>query len=200
MLAAEYPFHDLDGDSDLDMVAVNDIGPGGARAAQQRRWDLAEQVQYTASGRPTSVTLGDLNADSVIDIVVGTFSGNSVSVLIGNGDGTFAMNTRTMRRRPVAGAGDVDGDNDLDIIVGNQGPNNVSVLLNFGDGTFLASLFCCGDRHAGSMSVTSTMTAIWISWSPTAAGAPALLNLGDGTFGRADQLRHRRRIGRDGAG
>ena len=66
--------------------------------------------------------------------------GNDVSVLLGNGDGTFQPQTgrRTRSGRyPVAiVAGDFNGDGRLDLAVANQYDNTVSVLLGNGDGTF----------------------------------------------------------------
>src|SRR5713226_9643456 len=46
-------------------------------------------VSYTAGVQPLSVAVGDLNGDGKLDLAVANFLSNSVSVLLGNGDGTF---------------------------------------------------------------------------------------------------------------
>ena len=72
-----------------------------------------------------------MNSDGKPDVVVANDGSNDVSILLGNGNGTF--------QAPVnyaAGAGpdsvaiaDVDGDGKPDVVTANRGSNNVSVLL-----------------------------------------------------------------------
>ena len=63
---------------------------------------------------------------------------NDVSVLLGNGDGTFQSQVRyAVGTGPSAlVAGDFNGDGRTDLAVANYGSNDVSVLLGNGDGTF----------------------------------------------------------------
>ncbi len=91
---------------------------------------------------PLDVTVGDLNQDGKLDIVTvnsGELSGSpSVSVLFGNGDGTF---NERITKSVGSGAssvqvGDLDGDGRLDIVTGNEGTNTVSILINSGNKTF----------------------------------------------------------------
>src|SRR5205807_5346036 len=66
---------------------------------------------------------------------------NSVSMLLGKGDGTFqtAMNFAVGTNPSSVAVSDFNGDGKLDLAVANQGSNNVSVLLGKGDGTFQAA-------------------------------------------------------------
>ena len=59
-------------------------------------------------------------------------SDSSVSVLLGNGDGTFqdAVNYRAGREPKSVAIGDLDGDGDPDLAVANFAEDNVSVLYN----------------------------------------------------------------------
>ena len=64
-----------------------------------------------------------------------------MSVLLGNGDGTFQPQvTYAVGQDPDAiVAGDFTGDGRTDLAVANYGDNTVSVLLGNGDGTFTAA-------------------------------------------------------------
>src|SRR5205823_2597956 len=50
---------------------------------------FASPVTYTANTRPRSSTTGYLNGDSNLDLIVTDYSANSVSVFLGNANGTF---------------------------------------------------------------------------------------------------------------
>jgi hypothetical protein len=83
-----------------------------------------------------STAVGDFNCDGNQDLAVGL--NGSVSILLGNGDGTFqAVATYTVGSDPASLAiGDFNGDGHQDLAVTNYGSNNVSILLGNGDGTF----------------------------------------------------------------
>jgi hypothetical protein len=78
------------------------------------------------------VSLGDLDGDGDLDMVFANYFSYDASVLLNNGDGTFASQTRYS-----AGAGpysvslgDLDADGKLDMAVANYWSSDVSVLLN----------------------------------------------------------------------
>ena len=79
------------------------------------------------------MAIGDLNGDGRPDLAVANFSSDSVSVLLGYGDGTFgAVTDYGTGRYPLAVAiGDLNVDGRPDLAVTNQG-STVSVLLNRG--------------------------------------------------------------------
>ncbi len=85
---------------------------------------------------PDTVVTGDFNGDADFDVAVTNRNTNDVSVLLGNGDGTFEAATDF----PVGGqpmglaTGYLDDDLFLDLV--SSGINSVSVLLANGDGTF----------------------------------------------------------------
>src|SRR5205085_10762080 len=88
---------------------------------------------------PAAVAVGDFNGDGKLDIVTADKTDNTVSLLLGNGDGTFqAAHAITLHNAtfPTALAvGDFNGDGKLDIATLNEGANDVSLLLGNGGRT-----------------------------------------------------------------
>jgi len=88
--------------------------------------------------QPDLVAEGDFNNDGIVDLAVANSGENSVSVLLGRGNGTFQPPVKfSAGRSPYAIAvGDFNGDGNLDLVVTNHTDNTVSLLLGNGDGTF----------------------------------------------------------------
>src|SRR5262249_34396547 len=91
--------------------------------------------------RPSSVKVVDVTGDGKLDLVVANGNSNTVSVLVGNGDGTFQAKVDY----PTGGApfslalADVTADGKPDLVVANL-DSTVSVLVGNGDGTFKAKV------------------------------------------------------------
>ncbi len=86
--------------------------------------------------RPYAVAVATLTGDGIPDIIVTNAGGDSVSVLLGRGNGTFLNPRRTFAvgRQPFALAvADVTGDGIPDIVTANYADNTVSVLLGNGE-------------------------------------------------------------------
>ncbi len=89
---------------------------------------------YAVNGGAGTVLRGDFNGDGRLDLAT---VGAGVSVLLGNGDGTFspALNSAAGLFAYNAVAGDFNNDGKLDLAVLAVNPG-VYVLLGNGDGTF----------------------------------------------------------------
>lgn len=138
---------DLNADGKADIVTANYfpdnvsvlLGNGDGTFA------AAVNVPVVAGGAPQAVAIGDVNGDGKPDIVTGNFAGGSVngsvSVLLGNGDGTFPTLVTYDAGGPVYAVvlADLNGDGKLDIATANGSAGNVSVLLGNGNGTFQAA-------------------------------------------------------------
>jgi hypothetical protein len=87
---------------------------------------------------PISIAVGKFNNNGRTDLAVVNSGANNVSVLLGNGDGTFQPQvTYPVGTDPGSiVASDFNGDGRTDLAVANRSDNTVSVLLGNGDGTF----------------------------------------------------------------
>src|SRR3989442_2223522 len=95
---------------------------------------------FAAGRSPDSVAVGDFNGDGKLDLATANFDSNDVSVLLGNGDGSFqaALTFAAGRGPSFVAVGDFNGDGKLDLVVANFDSGDVSVLLGNGDGSFQA--------------------------------------------------------------
>ena len=84
------------------------------------------------SGQFPAIDVGDFNQDGNLDLVATNQGGSTVSVLLGNGDGSFQPATQyDVGSAPGAvTAADFNGDGYPDLAVANFGSNSVSILLN----------------------------------------------------------------------
>ncbi len=93
----------------------------------------------TSAPAPSAVVTGDFDGDANLDIAVADSANSSVSILLGNGDGTFAAPlTFPAGENPVALlAKDLNGDGILDLAIVNQGTGatngTVSIWLGHAD-------------------------------------------------------------------
>ena len=150
---------DVNGDGKPDLVVANNCSDNncnnGSVSILLGNGDGTFQsaVSYGSGGQDaTSVAIADVNGDAKLDVVVtnncttNNCTNGTVSVFLGNGDGTFqtavVYNSGGQNATFVA-VGDLNGDGKLDLAVTNQCLNNsncsngaVSVLSGNGDGTF----------------------------------------------------------------
>jgi FG-GAP-like repeat len=95
--------------------------------------------------KPNAVTVADFNGDGRLDLAVVNSGSNSVSILLGAGDGFILKSSPSTGASPFSiTASDCNGDGKVDLAVTNQCGNatscsplafgSVSVLLGAGDG------------------------------------------------------------------
>lgn len=94
----------------------------------------------TVGHSPNYVAVGDFNGDGKPDLAVSDSSDSTLTIFLGNGDGTFTAATGS----PISASsdpidiavGDFNGDGKSDLAVALNGGNSVMVLLSNGNGTF----------------------------------------------------------------
>jgi len=179
---------DLNQDGDLDLAVANSLsdsltiflgnGDGTFRAGPQSPAVLAfEDLIY----------VGDFNNDGKPDLVA--LSRNNpckcISVLLGNGDGTFqaAINTQPSFAMETIGIGDFNRDGKLDVVT--AGNYTVNVFLGNGDGTFQYGASYPSPESPESIAVADFNGdhALDLAIANSEGGSfSVLLGKGDGTF------------------
>jgi hypothetical protein len=145
---------DFNGDGKLDLAVANGTDNTVSVFLGKPDGTFSPRIDYPTGPQPSSVTVGDFNGDGNLDIAVAsqncvviahistiTCGQASVSILLGNGDGTFQphQDFPTATRPLSVGTADLNGDGKLDLVLAgdlNGSNNSVSVLLGNGDGTF----------------------------------------------------------------
>jgi len=126
---------DLNGDGILDFAVTNLNARTVSILLGNGDGTFQSKVDYTTTGGPqigpAAITTGDFNDDGVRDLAITDQLDNTVSILLGNGNGTFQAPLEFSTGTLAFGvaAGDFNGDGRLDIAVGNYASGTASVLL-----------------------------------------------------------------------
>ena len=149
---------------------------------------FAPRVSSPAHTSPYSLAAGDFNNDGKLDIAVGNTATSDVSILLGNGDGTFQapINTKLPGDVGALAAGDLNKDGKLDLAVMTWQNNlgAISILPGQGDGTFgTSATFASGGGGpiaAADVNNDGNLDLV-IPTGPTSK-LTVFLGNGDGTF------------------
>jgi hypothetical protein len=123
----------------LDTSNGNDSLGAGALEQGQATLSWLNPQSLSTGYMPKSVAVGDFNGDGIPDLAVANNGGNTVTILLGNGDGTFTSTTVSPATgsNPISiASGDFNGDGKADLAIANQVSGTVTILLGNGDGTF----------------------------------------------------------------
>ncbi len=134
---------DLDNDGFCDITIVNedtaDLRVFLNSADGTGLFDPFLAPTFPVNDRASPSEPSDFNHDGDADICVVNINTSSVSILLGNGDGTFAPQQEVVVGAAPRGIAvlDADGDGDIDIVNTNSsGIGSMSILFNDGTGVF----------------------------------------------------------------
>ena len=154
----------LEGDPTTGVVRITDAHPAGTHTITVTGFDsmgvrtstsfaltvttretcnpvgFAAAINFGAGTNPTAVAVGDFNRDGIQDVAVANQSSNNVSILLGNGSGSFngATNFGAGGSPVSVAVGDFNRDGIQDLVAGNPFSGNISILLGDGSGGFSA--------------------------------------------------------------
>ena len=134
---------DFNGDGKPDLALIVSAGSLGVMLGDGNG-NFAPPGPFSAVGsEPDSIAVGDFNKDGKLDVVVANFGDlapASISLLLGNGDGTFQPQSNLPLPSNAGpwdvGVADLNGDGNLDIVSSNNNESYLSMYLGKGDGTF----------------------------------------------------------------
>jgi hypothetical protein len=115
--------------------------PNTFRAHTSAQISFSPHTTFPTGVNPRTVVSGDFNNDCRLDLITANFGSASISILLGNINGTFGPRTDIAAGNAAhsLATGDFNKDEKLDIAVtnaGNTDSDTVSILLGNGDGTF----------------------------------------------------------------
>ena len=135
----------LNNDTDPDIVVANRdnmsvsllFGNGDAD------FDIISQTTIALPSSPHAVTVADVNGDSNNDILTANWGSNDISVLLGDGNGSFGFGgSYDVGRGPTKiHVIDIRNDGIMDVITLNENSDDLTILIGEGDGTFHSPFF-----------------------------------------------------------
>src|SRR6266852_5282879 len=183
---------DFNGDGLPDLAVANALSQDVSVLLGNGDGTFQVAQNFAAGFGPCSVAVGDFNRDGWQDLVVAyrgsvrTFVPGGVSVLLGNGDGSFqaALNFAVGSLSTSVAVGEFNGDKVLDLAVANADSNDVLVLLGNGDGSFQTARNFAAWNSPYSVAVGDFNRDGWqdLAVAIYPANVSVLLGNGDGSF------------------
>jgi len=196
---------DLNGDGLRDIVVADSGSNNVTVFLGAGLGTFTPGINFTTSTNPATITtnpsavgIADFNGDGKLDLVTTNNFNNTVSILLGNGNGTFQPPMSiNMNVSPSSGCthpdalviADFNGDSKSDVAVACTNSSNVSILLGKGDGTFASPVTyttLTGSAGAKPESIAAAdfdgKNGIDLVIADSSSNVVFLLNSGSGTF------------------
>ena len=185
---------DLDGDGAPDFAVPNETSHDVRVLMNDGCANLATPVVYDLppNSRPSSNEGQDYNRDGLVDFAVANITGGTMSVFMGQGDGTFLAPVTYPSGASARGLAtlDAEGDGDVDLVIAHRTGSSMGLHRNNGDGTFAAvDLFNGGVNGETAVSAADADNDghmdLFIA-GYFSAEVSCMLNDGTGTFAVSD--------------
>ncbi len=134
---------DFNGDGKPDVAVANNnssnvsilLGNGAGS------FSAASGSPIAGGSQPRVVAAADVNSDGKADLVIADLGTTTMTLMLGNGDGTFTAGTAPNAGGAQLGVaiGDLNADGKPDIVTANYSANTIGVLIGAGSGTFAAA-------------------------------------------------------------
>ncbi|GLY70565.1 FG-GAP repeat domain-containing protein [Amycolatopsis taiwanensis] len=195
---------DLNHDGKADLITANNFAANVSVRLGHGNGTFGPERRFSVGPGPQGIAIADVNGDHVPDILTGNFGRieDSLTVLIGRGDGTFADQRSYAAGESVndVAVADFNRDGIPDVVVGEFVNNRISVLLGrrhggfgppqtYATGTGLNELTVADFNNDGVPDVVTTVSpdsnrdpSAPPPSDPKGAGVSVLLGKGNGTF------------------
>lgn len=182
---------DINGDTKLDILTANAgsddisvlLGAGDGTFAAPLNAGLL------SGALPADLAVANLDADTKLDVAIACSGNDSVTILHGNGDGTFALTPQIIETglgtRSVA-IGDIDKNSFLDIVTADRDANAATVLYGQPGFTFAAPVPVSvggNPRTVRLAKIDADDYLDLVTSNPGTGDMSVLLNDGTGAFG-----------------
>jgi hypothetical protein len=157
---------DFNQDGKQDLAVVNLVSNTVSILLGNGDGTFQPHVDYPVGVYPSAVAIADFNGDGIPDLAVSNSfcatpcSPGTVSVLLGNGDGTFQPSVDYQAALGPGGVAtaDLSGEGGADLAVANYGSNSVSVLLNLPVISVFPNTVAFAKEAVGKKSAPKTIT------------------------------------------